>query len=130
MDAKQTAISFIQELGYKAEIDSDGDVMLLYQLKTFYIIIDEDRQHAIIMYPHVGDMEEEKVAQTLAVCNKLTRQIKFCKTYIDANFQNVVSQCEFYYTDEESLKLNINHGLEVLGFIRSQFRKEMAELEG
>ena len=74
------------------------------------------------------EVGEEHIA--LAVCNKLTRDLKMAKVYVDHTFKNVSVNCEFYYTDEESLKLNIENSLKILGVIRTLYKKAQDELLG
>ena len=52
------------------------------------------------------------------------------KVYIDQTLESVTASCEFFYTDEESLKSNVEHALHILGRIRSTFSKSKAELTG
>ena len=62
---------------------------------------------------------EEHLA--LAACNKITRELKLVKVYVDQTFKNVSANCEFYYTDEESMKNNIENSLRILGIVRTLY---------
>ena len=53
-------------------------------------------------------MEGEETL-TLAVCNKVSRDIKLAKVFIDHTLEGVSASCEFFYTDMESLKNNVEH---------------------
>ena len=71
-------------------------------------------------------MEGEETL-TLAVCNKVSRDIKLAKVFIDHTLEGVSASCEFFYTDMESLKNNVEHVLGILGMVRSTYYKAKAE---
>ena len=71
-------------------------------------------------------MEGEETL-TLAVCNKVSRDIKLAKVVIDHTLEGVSASCEFFYTDMESLKNNVEHVLGILGMVRSTYYKAKAE---
>ena len=71
-------------------------------------------------------MEGEETL-TLAVCNKVSRDVKLAKVFIDHTLEGVSASCEFFYTDMESLKNNVEHVLGILGMVRSTYYKAKAE---
>ena len=71
-------------------------------------------------------MEGEETL-TLAVCNKVSRDVKLAKVFIDQTLESVSVSCEFFYTDMESLKNNVEHVLGILGMVRSTYYKAKAE---
>ena len=71
-------------------------------------------------------MEGEETL-TLAVCNKVSRDVKLAKVFIDHTLVSVSASCEFFYTDMESLKNNVEHVLGILGMVRSTYYKAKAE---
>ena len=71
-------------------------------------------------------MEGEETL-TLAVCNKVSRDVKLAKVFIDQTLESVSVSCEFFYTDMESLKNNVKHVLNILGMVRSAYHKAKAE---
>ena len=71
-------------------------------------------------------MEGEETL-TLAVCNKVSRDIKLAKVFIDHTLEGVSASCEFFYTDMESLKNNVEHILNILGMVRSAYHKAKSE---
>ena len=48
-------------------------------------------------------------------------------TFIDQTLESVSASCEFFYTDMESLKSNVEHVLGILGMVRSTYYKAKAE---
>ena len=71
---------------------------------------------------------DPKELLVLDVCNKLTRDLKLAKVYIDRTFKNVTASCDFYYINEDSLEDNIKRSLHLLSSIRTIFNREFKEL--
>lgn len=129
MNKKEMILSILEEKGYKPEIDNDGDVFIRYQMKTVFVIVgNADDNYVAVLLPQFHEIAEGEESIVLATCNKMTRELKLVKVFIDQTFQNVSASCEFYYSDEKSLEERINHSLELLGVIRSEFRKNKTEL--
>lgn len=129
MDKKEMILSVLEKKGLKPEIDNDGDILIRYQMKSIFVIVGnvEDTYVAVLLpqFHEIADGEETLV---LATCNKMTRDLKLVKVYVDQTFKNVSATCEFFYCDEKSLEESIGHSLELLGVARSVFRKNKTEL--
>lgn len=130
MSKKELIMSTLeQKMGYCPEIDEDGDIKFAYQLKTIFVMTaDDEEPYVSVMLPQFHDIEEGKETVALAVCNKMTRELKFAKVYIDQTFNHVTATCEFYYSSKKSLLQNLERSLELLGVIRTVFRNDMDEL--
>ena len=129
MTKKELMMSVLERMGYPPKIDDDGDIMFCYQLKTIYVLTgDEEETYISMMLPQFYEIEEGKETVVLAVCNKMTRELKLAKVYVDQTFKNVTATCEFFYANEESLELNIRRSLELLGVVRGIFRRDLDEL--
>lgn len=129
MTKKELVCSVFQSLGYTPTIDDDGDVMIRYQMKSLYVATgDENDPYLSVILPQFYEIGDGEDALVLATCNKVTRDIKLAKVYIDQTFKNVSAMCEFYYTDKESLGLNLYQSLRILGQIRTTFRNARMEL--
>jgi hypothetical protein len=116
-------------MGYKPEIDNDGDIMLRFQMKTVFVLTgDEDEKYVSVMLPQFHEIVDGEETLVLAVCNKMTRELKLVKVYVDQTFKNVTATCEFFYANEETLEECLVHSLELLGVVRSVFRKNKTEL--
>lgn len=130
MTKREMIMAAIEANGYKPQTDDDGDMYVLYQLKTIYFIAgSDDDQYVVAILPQFAEVTEGEEIQTLAVCNKETREIKLAKVFIDQTFKHVSASCEFFYTDSESLKVCVGHALNVLGMVRSTYAKMMAEVK-
>ncbi len=124
MTKQDMVVSALEVLGYKPQKDDDGDLRIRYQMKSFYVMGTQLEENFLsVIFPQFYEFEEEKVTKVLAACNKVTRDIKLAKVYIDQTFKNVTASCEFFYNDEESMKVCLKKSLEILGLVRSGFVK-------
>lgn len=116
------------ELGYKVKVDEDGDLFIRYQMKTIYFMTGaEDERYVVSLLPQFSDIHEGEETLVLAACNKVTREVKLAKVYVDQSLKSVTASCEFYFTDGESLKDSLEHSLGILGMVRSTYLKTKAE---
>ena len=93
MTKKEMILTAIEKMGYSPEIDDDGDIFFRYQLKNMYVMLgDEDEKYVVLMMPQFIDIEEGEETLTLALCNKLTREVKMAKVYVDNTPQ--IGQCQ------------------------------------
>ena len=130
MTKKELIMSTLEDkMGYCPEIDEDGDIKVAYQLKTIYVMTSEDDEpYVSVMLPQFHEIEDGKETLVLAVCNKMSRELKFAKVYIDQTFKHVTATCEFFYSGKKSLMQNLEKALELLGVVRTVFRNDMEEL--
>lgn len=121
----------VGSLGYKRTVDDDGDICVRYQMKNiFFMTGSEEEQYVTAILPQFQEVNEGEEALALAVCNKVNRDTKLAKVYIDQTFKSVSASCEFFYTDMESLKNNVEYTLVILGMVRSAYynaREEFVE---
>lgn len=117
-------------LGYSPELDEDGDVGFMFQMKAVYVAIgDQDDQFLSVVYPFMSIISEDKsAAVAMATCNQLTRSLKLIKTTVAPEMDRVDATVEFYYYDENSLLQNLEHALKVLGCVGSIYRRTEKEL--
>ena len=129
MNKKELILKTLENMGHSPEVDNEGDIMLHYQMKTIYVLIGDDEEpYVSMMLPQFHEIEEGQETLILAICNKMTRELKMIKVYIDQTFKNVSATCEFFYTNEEALKQNLHQSLQILSVVRTVFRKDLAEL--
>ena len=130
MTNKEQIFNALERLGYKPQYDDDGDIMLRYQLKhIFFLTQDDDEEHFVsIILPQFDDFEEGEESLYLAACNKMTRETKMTKVYVDQTFKNISASCEFFYENDSTLEMNIKKALCILGVMRTAFRNCVSEL--
>lgn len=131
MTRHEMVVSVLQSLGFKPQIDDEGDIFVRYQMKTFYVMgsNSDDEDYLVVVFPQMYEVNEGEETKVLAVCNKITREIKLTKVYIDQTLKNVSASCEFYYNDEESLKTCLDKAIEILGMVRSTFIKTIRSFD-
>ena len=131
MTRHEMVVSVLQSLGLKPQIDDDGDIFVRYQMKTFYVMgaNSDDEDYLVVVFPQMYEVNEGEETKVLAVCNKITREIKLTKVYIDQTLKNVSASCEFYYNGEESLKTCLDKAIEILGMVRLTFIKTMRSFD-
>lgn len=128
MTKKEMIMAAIEKLGYEPTVDNDGDICVRYQMKSIYFMISQDEeQYVSAILPQFSDVNEGEETLALAICNKVSRDIKLAKVYIDQTLKSVSANCEFFYTDMESLQNNVEHALSILGMVRSAYSKARAE---
>lgn len=131
MTRHEMVVSVLQSLGFKPQIDDDGDIFVRYQMKTFYVMgaNSDDEDYLVVVSPQMYEVDEGEETKVLAACNKITREIKLAKVYIDQTLKNVSASCEFYYNGEESLKTCLDKAIEILGMVRLTFIKTMRSFD-
>ena len=131
MTKHEIVVSVLQSLGFKPQIDDDGDIFVRYQMKTFYVMgtNSDDEDYLVVVFPQMYEVNEGEETKVLATCNKITREIKLAKVYIDQTLKNVSASCEFYYNGEESLKTCLDKAIEILGMVRSTFIKTIRSFD-
>lgn len=129
MKKKELIMSILEKMGYSPEVDNDGDIRLYYQMKTIYVLTgDEDEPYISMILPQFHEIKEDIEILVLATCNKLTRELRMMKVYVDETFENVSASCDFFYANKEALEMNLQSSLKMLGVVRSIFRNDLAEL--
>ena len=103
-----------------------------YQLKLLlFLTQDDDEEHFVnVTLPQFSSVPEGQELLYLAACNKLTRETKMAKVFIDHTLKNITATCEFFFDDEETLEKNIIRALRILSIMRTAYHdciKEMSE---
>ena len=89
---------------------------------------DDEDNYLSVMLPQFIDIEEGEESLALAICNKMTRELKLAKIYVDQSFKTVTGTCEFFYANDEALEYSIRRSLRMIGLLRSQYYKNKKEL--
>ena len=119
----------VEEIGLRPRFDEDGDLVVRYQLKTIFFVADEESSFVSMAMTRIYKVKEGEEALALSVCNKLTRDIKLIKFYLEETLADVSASCEFYFSDRESLKGSIEQAFRVMGVANTAFFKAKEELE-
>lgn len=124
MTNRELIMEVLENLGYQPRVDEEDDIFIRYQMKTiFFMTRNENEPYVSVVLPQFADVEEGEETLTLGVCNKMSRDLKIAKVYIDQTLKNVSASFEFFYTDQQSLENNVEYALKILGMVRTIFYK-------
>lgn len=130
MNKKELTLSVLEEMGYSPEVDDDGDIFFRYQMKSMFVMMgNEEEDYVVVMMPQFADVESDEETLNLIVCNKITREMKIAKVYLEKNLQAVTATCEFFYKNAEDFKNSMEHSLEILGVIRTAYNHVKSEMK-
>lgn len=129
MTKKEMIYNILEQMGYLPEFDDD-DVIARFQMKPLVFVTNEadEDPFVCILYSQFCEFEEEESALYLAACNKLTREGKLVKFFVDNSLNHVSATCEFYFEDESNLRFCIEKALRLISVIRTTFRECIREL--
>jgi hypothetical protein len=123
---QQMYMSYLQEQGYQADIDSDGDIAFKAEGRNFYIIVDEDDPESFrILYANFWEIESEdersRAAEAASYANSTTKIAKIFltpddDTSIDANI---------FISKPEDFKLFFRRMIDTIFLSRRKFIDEM-----
>lgn len=129
MTKQERIVNLLQEMGYKPTVDDDGDVHFMCQMRHLFVLVHESGgMYYSVLIPNIYDLEEGEEQLALAACNKMTREIKCMKTFMDIHFKNVSSAFEFYAT-EESLRAVMEQALKTIVYAPRLFLDQMNEIK-
>ncbi|MCH5174541.1 MAG: hypothetical protein J1F40_01475 [Prevotellaceae bacterium] len=131
MNKKENVASILQSMGYKPQYDDDGDIHILYQMKHVFFLLDNEEgdNYLSVILPQFIDIKEGEESLALAICNKMTRELKLVKIYVNKTFKSVSGTCEFFYANDEALGYSIKKSLRMIGLMRSQYYKYQKDLK-
>ena len=131
MTKQEMIMEAVACLGYAPQVDPDGDVLVRYQLKNMYVMVGaEDDPYVSVVLPQLAAVEGGGEKLALAICNKLTRDLKLAKLYLDHSLKSVSASCEFYYSDMENMTNSLQHALTILGLVTREYMKNQEEFGG
>lgn len=129
MQKLELVLEILNEMGYQTTVSDEGNVCFLYELKTLYVLINEpDNQFLSVYFPQFEVVKESDMVKTLTLCNKLTRELKIIKVFIDESFESVSASCEFYYARKKDLKGCIERALDIFSIIKTIFKMNKESL--
>lgn len=130
MTKQELVISALEEMGLKPQIDDDGDILVRYQLKRFYVLGTraEDSNELMVLYNQFFDVEEGEEIKMLTACNILTRTLTVTKVYIERTLKDVSASYEFAYFDESAIRPTLEKAFASLALVRPALRQQLDEL--
>lgn len=130
MNRNEKLAAILENMGYTPQYDGDGDIYIFYQMKQVYFQLSEDDEENFIsiLLPQFISLKDGEETMALAVCNKMTRELKLAKVYVDNTFKSVTGACDVFFADKDALKYGIMKSLRVIGLMRSQYYENQKEL--
>lgn len=130
MTKQELVISALEEMGLKPQIDDDGDILVRYQMKRYYVMGTraEDRNELMVLYSQFFDVEEGEEIKMLTACNILTRNLTVTKVYIERTLKDVSASYEFDYFDEAAIRPSLEKAFASLALVRPALRQQLDEL--
>lgn len=110
----------VESLGYKTQLDQDGNIHFVYQSKVIDVVLREYRDHSTcvrIFYPGLDSITDGNLVPCILTCNKVNRKIKLVKLFLDEKLKHVTAACESSSQNLEELRLFILEALRVFEFI-------------
>lgn len=130
MDSKEIVMQALREKRLNPTIDEDGDIVFKWQLKKLCFITKHlDQNFLHLLLPCFRDVEEGNEVLELATCNKVTRDIRYLKTFVLPDGKSISASMELLFVDEASLRKAIDTSLELIGTARSIYRTAREELQ-
>ena len=122
MQKRELVITTLNEMGLKTNISSSGDIYFFYEMKSFIIPISEqESNYIVVLFYQFEELDKQNPLQTLTICNKMTRELRMVKVYVEETFDSVSASCEFYYKRKSDLKENLEKSLEIFSVLRTAF---------
>lgn len=131
MSRKENLATILQGMGFVPKYDDEGDIYIVYQMKQIYFLPsgeDDEDNFLSVLYPQFIALQEGEESVALAICNRMTRDLKLAKVYMDNTFKYISGSCELFYANNEALEYGIRKALRVIGLIKSQYYENKKEL--
>jgi len=97
---------FLNEEGYRASIDEDGDVSFKHEGGNYFIsIYEDDAEYFQLVYPYFWEIESDaEREQAIAACIETTRGQKAAKIFMVKDNLNVTAAAEAFFASREDVK--------------------------
>ena len=124
MNKREMIIKVLKDMGLRPKVDSDGDVYVRYELKTivFQLSCEEENYMNICLYGFRKVIESERIV-SMFICNAMNRALRLVNVFVDKDLKSVSAMYDFYFTDEDSLALNVKECLELFGQLINLYGK-------
>lgn len=124
MNKREMIIKVLKDMGLRPKVDSDGDVYVRYELKTivFQLSCEEENYMNICLYGFRKVNESERIV-SMFICNAMNRALRLVNVFVDKDLKSVSAMYDFYFTDEDSLALNVKECLELFGQLINLYGK-------
>jgi len=122
-------MSMLTDMGFRPEIDSQGDIHFKYEGGNYYITDNCDDTFFFLLFPGFWslDSRNEQLAGLMAA-NSATRQVKAAKVFVSSKLDRVTASLECLITDPDDVPSVIMRGLRCIQQAVNIFKEEMRDL--
>lgn len=128
-DLQKMYMDYLQEEGYKPEIDKDGDVGFKKEGRYYYISIqsqEKDTEFFRLVFPKFWKIESDaERVRVLAAANESNSSVKVCKVYTQDD--DVWAAAEILVEKPEQAKAVFKRAVSTIENAVSKFVNEMRE---
>lgn len=122
--AQQIYLDYLADEGFKAHIDSDGDIGFKYEGGDYYVIVDEDNQFFRLVYPAFWKLDDDaEIKRALVAAEQVNDKVKTGKVMFVGEW--VWASVESFVEDREDFKPIFSRSL---GALRSTWRTFIDEM--
>ena len=122
--AQQIYLDYLSDEGFKAHIDSDGDIGFKYEGGDYYVIVDEDEQFFRLVYPAFWKLDDDaEINKALVASEQVNDKVKTGKVMFVGEW--VWASVESFVEDREDFKPIFTRSL---GALRSTWRTFIDEM--
>ena len=123
-------MDYLEEEGYKPELDSDGDVQFKAEGKTYFInVVEDDPTYFRVVLANIWPIEsEDERAQCLIAVDYSNAKAKVTKTYLVKD--NIWVGIELFLPEASDFKDIFRRSMSALNNGVTHFVTKMRELQG
>ena len=127
MDPTQRAemyLDLLEDEGFRAELDDDGDVVFRHEGGTYIITIEEDEEFFRLIFANFWSLDDlPEKAQAVRVAHDVTRAVKAAKVFRVKN--NMWCTVEAFHDPPESVQPVLIRSLRAIQAAVARFAEEM-----
>ena len=119
----------LSDMGFRPEVDSDGDIHFRYEGGNYYITSNCDDTYFFLLFPGFWtlDSKAEQLAGLLAA-NNASRRVKAAKTYVTPNMDRVSVSLECLVGGPSDVRGFLMRGLRCIQQSVTVFKEELRSM--
>ena len=121
-----TAASMIEQVGYRATIDDDGDIAFKIEGVRGYLRIYADDPHCAFVWMRFSLPPETDIAKATRIANRLTAETKGIKTTVDRQNPAFTVSYDCFFDEIEHLRRPMARILHALVSADSTFAHQLS----
>jgi len=124
--------NFLNEDGYRADIDEDGDVAFKFEGGNYFIsVYEDDGEYFQLVYPYFWEIDsDEELERAKVACVETTRGQKVAKVFMVKNNTDVSATAEAFFDSREDVKKIFPRYLHSIQSAVAAFREAMRQGRG